>query len=251
MAAAGRPLPSSKFVPYLLAGLGPDYDPLVLSVTTRIEPIGTDELLGHLLSHEARLQHHATNASLFLPNEPSANFVSHGCGRNSCGCGGPNSGHGRGNRGRDGRGYFGNSQNYSSSSNTASRPVCQVCNRVGHIALTCNYRFSIPLQAHSSSLSSASTSVPLWHSRLSHPSIKLVQSTLRKHGIPYDPLSLSYFCNARAMAKHHRLPASLRLNRSKTPLDVVFSDLWGPSPHISNEGFKYYISFVDDHSRYI
>ncbi|KAA8521614.1 hypothetical protein F0562_012287 [Nyssa sinensis] len=70
--AAGRPLPSSEFVPYLLAGLGPDYEPLVSSVTTRIEPIGTDELLGHLLSHEARLHHHATTAYLFSPNEPFA-----------------------------------------------------------------------------------------------------------------------------------------------------------------------------------
>ncbi|KAA8524301.1 hypothetical protein F0562_010724 [Nyssa sinensis] len=78
MAAAGRPLPSSEFVPYLLAGLGPDYDPLVSSVTTRIEPIGTEELLGHLLSHEACLHHHATKASLFSPTEPSAHFASRG-----------------------------------------------------------------------------------------------------------------------------------------------------------------------------
>ncbi|KAA8519975.1 hypothetical protein F0562_014227 [Nyssa sinensis] len=150
MAAAGRPLPSSEFVPYLLAGLGPDYDPLVSFVTTRIEPIGTEELLSHLLSHEARLQHHATNASLFSPNEPSTNFPSRGRGRNSHSRGGPNSGRGRGNRGRGGRGYSGNSHNYSSSSNTASRPICQVCNRVGHIALTCNYRFN---QSYTATLS--------------------------------------------------------------------------------------------------
>ncbi|KAA8539104.1 hypothetical protein F0562_025796 [Nyssa sinensis] len=150
MAAAGRPLPSSEFVPYLLAGLGPDYDPLVSSVTTRIEPIGTEELLGHLLSHEARLHHHATNASLFSPTEPSAHFASRGRGRTFRSRGGPTSGRGRGHRGRSGRGYSGNTPNYFSSSTPTSRPVCQVCNRAGHIALTCHYRFN---QSYTANLS--------------------------------------------------------------------------------------------------
>ncbi|KAA8524517.1 hypothetical protein F0562_010940 [Nyssa sinensis] len=87
LATAGRPLPSSEFVPYLLAGLGPDYDPLVSSVTTWIEPIGTEELLGHLLNHEAHLQHHATNVSVFSPSEPSVNFAFRGRGRHSRGHG--------------------------------------------------------------------------------------------------------------------------------------------------------------------
>lgn len=58
MATTRRSLPSFEFVPYFLAGLGPDYDPLVSSVTIWIEPIGIEELLGHLLIHEACLQHH-------------------------------------------------------------------------------------------------------------------------------------------------------------------------------------------------
>lgn len=53
MAAAGRPLPSTDFIPYLLAGLGPDYDVLVTTVTARMDPISTEAPLGHLLAHEA------------------------------------------------------------------------------------------------------------------------------------------------------------------------------------------------------
>lgn len=53
-----RPLPSAEFVPYLLAGLGLDYNALVASVTTRIDPISIEALLGHLLTHEAHPQYH-------------------------------------------------------------------------------------------------------------------------------------------------------------------------------------------------
>lgn len=41
MATVGHPLPLAEFVPYLMAGLGPDYDVFVSSVTTRVEPIST------------------------------------------------------------------------------------------------------------------------------------------------------------------------------------------------------------------
>ena len=34
------------------------------------------------------------------------------------------------------------------------------------------------------------------------------------------------------------------------PLDLIFTDVWGPSPICSQHGFKYYISFLDASSRY-
>lgn len=73
MAITGRPLPLAEFVPYLLAMLGPDYNALVSFVTTRLEPISPKELLGHLLTHEARLLHHSDMST--PPAEASANFT--------------------------------------------------------------------------------------------------------------------------------------------------------------------------------
>ena len=34
------------------------------------------------------------------------------------------------------------------------------------------------------------------------------------------------------------------------PLDLIYYDLWGPSPVFSRTGNKYYISFLDAYSRY-
>lgn len=73
MAAAGRPLPLAEFVPYLLAGLGPDYDGFVTSVTTQLILISPKEILGHLLAHEARLLHLSEISS--FPTEASTNYI--------------------------------------------------------------------------------------------------------------------------------------------------------------------------------
>ena len=37
---------------------------------------------------------------------------------------------------------------------------------------------------------------------------------------------------------------------SSFPLEIVYSDLWGPAPLLSHNGFRYYIVFVDDFSRF-
>jgi hypothetical protein len=51
LAAIDEPLKESEVVFYILAGLSTDYDPLVTSITTRIDPISLEDLYGHLLTH--------------------------------------------------------------------------------------------------------------------------------------------------------------------------------------------------------
>ena len=34
------------------------------------------------------------------------------------------------------------------------------------------------------------------------------------------------------------------------PFQIVHSNVWGPAPHLSLDGYKYYVSFVDDFTRY-
>ena len=31
---------------------------------------------------------------------------------------------------------------------------------------------------------------------------------------------------------------------------MIFTDVWGPSPHNSSQGFKYYVHFIDAYSRF-
>uniref|UniRef100_A0A2N9F539 Reverse transcriptase Ty1/copia-type domain-containing protein n=1 Tax=Fagus sylvatica TaxID=28930 RepID=A0A2N9F539_FAGSY len=135
LAAIAQPLPLHESLFFLLAGLGSDYDHVVTSVQTQINPIALEDIYGHLLSHELRLSHNQPSVDLSVA---SANFVhkgsSHRGGRGGrstssfCGRSGFHSQRGRGR----GRSHFPPASN---------RPVCQVCHKPGHVALQYYHRF--------------------------------------------------------------------------------------------------------------
>lgn len=47
------------------------------------------------------------------------------------------------------------------------------------------------------------------------------------------------------MSKNHQLPFPSSQTKYYAPLDLIFSDVWGPAHSISRNGAKYYVSFVD------
>jgi hypothetical protein len=72
LASIHQPLQDCETVSYLLGGLSSGYDSLVTSVSTRIAPMSLDEVYGHLLSHEQRMEH--LNAATTIHN-PTANVT--------------------------------------------------------------------------------------------------------------------------------------------------------------------------------
>lgn len=150
MSAAGTPLLSSEeFLSYLLAGLSSEYDAFFTSVTARVEPLSPEEFYSLLLTHESLLAH-----SNYLPASTDLSTIitttSFTCGH------GPYRGSHYGNyRGRGrGRSIFSSPPTYSpnrstnlSSSLPHSKPTCQVCGKVGHVALKCYYRFDHSYQS--------------------------------------------------------------------------------------------------------
>ena len=85
LAAIDEPLKESEVVSYILASLSIDYDPLVTSITTRIDPISLEDLYGHLLTHEQRIElHHivldlsSSNVNVAQRHSSSFNNNSHG-----------------------------------------------------------------------------------------------------------------------------------------------------------------------------
>lgn len=57
-------------------------------------------------------------------------------------------------------------------------------------------------------------------------------------------------CSACELGKNHKLFFSDSHTVYSTPLQLIFSDVWGPVHNVSNNGFRYYVSFVDAFSRY-
>jgi hypothetical protein len=152
LAAVNQPLNDFEAISFLIAGLGTDCDSFVTSVTTRVEPLTIEEIYGHLLAHEQRIQHQLSSVDVSLAG---ANFAAKGK---------PPRG-GRGTRfSSSGRGYATSNTGRSSTPlhslpfrgrgrghgfSSSPRPVCQVYNKAGHIALDCYQRFNTSFQRDS------------------------------------------------------------------------------------------------------
>jgi hypothetical protein len=61
--------------------------------------------------------------------------------------------------------------------------------------------------------------------------------------------SSARICGACQQAKSHQLPFPRSTSVSKAPLELMFSDVWGPAS--SSFGIhSYYVSFIDDFSKF-
>lgn len=56
-------------------------------------------------------------------------------------------------------------------------------------------------------------------------------------------------CDACQQAKSHQLPYPKSSSVSSFPLQLVFSDVWGPAPESVGRN-KFYVSFIDDYSKF-
>ena len=92
--------------------------------------------------------------------------------------------------------------------------------------------------------------VDLWHHRLGHPNMRLLQSVISTYGLPMLSVNKTLFCDACLSSKSHRLPYSKSTHQTSRPLELIHSDLWGPSPITSYLGNRYYVLFIDDFTRY-
>ena len=92
-----------------------------------------------------------------------------------------------------------------------------------------------------------STEAPLLiHSRLGHLSL----SKFRKLVPHFFGLS-SLECASCQLGKHTRVSFPKLLDpRTKSHFELVHTDVWGPSRFASTLGFHYFVTFIDDYSRF-
>ncbi|KAM2234356.1 hypothetical protein EV2_013133 [Malus domestica] len=92
-------------------------------------------------------------------------------------------------------------------------------------------------------------SAPKWHSRLGHPAFSIIKFLISNKQVPIHGTVDVTFCPSCPLGKSTKLPFSTSESVSQFPLQLLHSDVWC-SPVISIEGFRYYVLFVDDYSRY-
>lgn len=97
----------------------------------------------------------------------------------------------------------------------------------------------------------AAPSFSRWHSRLGHPSTPVVTHVLSSNSLPcLSESNKESVCDAYQKAKSHQLPYPKSSSVSHHPLELIFSDVWGNAPS-SVSGKKYYVSFIDDYSKFV
>ena len=102
------------------------------------------------------------------------------------------------------------------------------------------------LHAKTNSLCGSLVDGTLWHQRLGHPSFT------KLHHIPGIPLSSKVNttpCTICPLAKQRSLPFVSGPKLSVNPFDLIHIDIWGPFSVESIEGFKYFLTIVDDCTR--
>lgn len=95
-----------------------------------------------------------------------------------------------------------------------------------------------------------SASEDTWHLRLGHSSSGVLQHLKSSNAIVVNKGRTSPLCESCQMGKSSRLKFFQFSSSVSQPLGRIHCDLWGPSPIVSYQGFRYYAVFVDDFSRF-
>ena len=87
----------------------------------------------------------------------------------------------------------------------------------------------------------------LWHFRLGHPNFQYM-----KHLFPHlfskvEMTTLS--CDVCIQAKQHRVSFPSQPYKPTQPFTLVHSDVWGPSKITTSSGKRWFVTFIDDHTR--
>ncbi|KAJ9554225.1 hypothetical protein OSB04_018270 [Centaurea solstitialis] len=93
------------------------------------------------------------------------------------------------------------------------------------------------------------SSLDLWHAHLGHLSSSRIKM-LASSGSLGHVTSSDISCLPCKLGKHHALPFDTNESKSFCPFDLIHSDVWGPAPHPSMGGARYFVIFIDDHTRF-
>ena len=87
----------------------------------------------------------------------------------------------------------------------------------------------------------------LWHNRLGHPSFNYLQKLLPELSKKLDDSQL--VCENCILSKSHKNSYSSKSYKPSKPFYLFHSDVWGPSRIKTNNGKRWFVTFIDDHTR--
>lgn len=80
---------------------------------------------------------------------------------------------------------------------------------------------------------------------MGHAFFNIVQKALWSSKIHFLSNKINHLCHPCSVAKIHRLPYTFSDSIYTMPLELIHSNLCGPSPVVSSNGYSYYVTFID------
>ena len=93
-----------------------------------------------------------------------------------------------------------------------------------------------------------STIAPPWHHILGHPSSQVLHHLVSSQQIKANTDSPCISCEC---SKSHKLPFKKSSLISSRPLKLIYTDVWGPAPVRSIDGFLFNLVLVDHFTKYV
>ena len=108
--------------------------------------------------------------------------------------------------------------------------------------------------SHKASFTSARLFVPLLalpqKFLFSSTIVSVIQACKFQKLVPHFSSLSSFECESCQLGKHTRVLFPKHLDpRTKSPFELVHTDVWGPSRSTFTLGFRYFVTFIDDYSR--
>ena len=95
--------------------------------------------------------------------------------------------------------------------------------------------------------------VDMWHKRIGHVNEKQLRSMQSNQIVvgflKFKVDGMHKVCEACQFVKQSHSAFLHERNVCKMPLEVVHIDVWGPTNTVSIHCCRYYVSFIDDHTR--
>ncbi|KAJ0011031.1 hypothetical protein Pint_33410 [Pistacia integerrima] len=112
--------------------------------------------------------------------------------------------------------------------------------------------FSIPAVI-SFACNAVNNKCEVWHKRLGHPNSAILSHIINSGLLGNkDQFSfpLSFDCSTCKLGKSKSLSFPSHGSHANRCFDLIHSDVWGISPVISHANYKYFVTFIDDYTKY-
>lgn len=89
------------------------------------------------------------------------------------------------------------------------------------------------------------------HQRRGYPCNRIFNFICKIKNFSFESMNKDFFYHDCQLGRHKQNVFLISESKVSEPLELLYYDVWEPSPILSHKGFRYYTHFIDDYLRFI